>query len=64
LARLGVDSCIHIFAAPKWGDRSAGRGGLCWGLAVALQNLCRAKTASFQNIMPRAQSTDRCCIIQ
>gem|GEM_PF-5793031 len=56
LDRLGVDSCIHLFAerasagGPQWLDASR-----AWNWRY--QNLCRAKTADFQKIMPRVQST-------
>lgn len=46
LDRLGVITCIDIFGRPD--DRlTAGTG--------VYQNLCRAKTASFQNFMPRVR---------
>ena len=55
LDQLGVDSCIHILAL-SW--QNARRGG---PVADRLQNLCRAKTASFENIMRPERS---CCLIQ
>ena len=55
---IGSDSFLSVCGGARPG-RFCGRGG---GGRASLQKLCRTKTASLQNFMPRVQSTHRCSI--
>ena len=55
---IGSDSFLSVCGGARPG-RFCGRGG---GGRASLQKLCRTKTASLQNFMPRVQSTHSCVI--